>query len=86
MAKMRDFRSGAKTYLFNISVNEAAGESFADTLQRFKKGVPLEWRKWHEDRKLWEVLAHPLVEAALVDLFENGRSCLELVKSQLSLF
>jgi len=83
---MRDFQRGSNTYLFNISVNEEAGESFSDSLQAFKQAVPLEWRKWHEDRKLWEVLAHPLVEAALVGLFENGRSCLELVKSQLPLF
>lgn len=90
MAKLIDFvvwhwRENGRpgTYRFKIGGCKPGGE-FQEALAAVKS-IPVQWREWLPEEKLWEVAALPEVETILSETFENGNICLEVVKSQMRL-
>jgi hypothetical protein len=62
-------------------------ESFADTLNEFKRRIPLEERIPNPDAAwLWEVKATQLNRNALDQIFDNFEMCLQTAESQMRLF
>ena len=80
--KLLDFRRDGDWYKFRVK----GGDYFYEAISELKHRIPFKERRWKEDQKEWEVLATPENEAALARIFENGASCIGLVKSQMRLF
>jgi len=79
--KLLDFRKDGDCYKFRVK----GGDYFYEAISELKHRMPFKERRWVEEKKQWEVLITPGNERALA-IFENGASCIEIIKSQLRLF
>lgn len=80
--KLLDFRKDGDWYKFRIK----GGDFFYEAIAEMKKRILFENRRWDEDRKEWAVRVTLFNEKVLSVVFENGASCIQLVKSQKRLF
>ena len=80
--KLLDFRKDGDWYKFGIK----GGDFFFEAIAEMKKRILFENRRWDEDKKEWSIRATSFNEKVLSVVFENGASCIEIIKSQLTLF
>lgn len=84
MAKMLDFREVRGTW-YKFSFRAIDSDDFRGALAALKE-ISLDERNWIEEERSWEVLKTPANERKLAAIFENGRTCIEALKSQLRIF
>lgn len=84
MAKMLDFHEvrGA-WYKFRFQTTDS--DDFRGALAGLKE-ISLDQRNWIEKERSWEVLKTLANEQKLAAIFDNGRTCIEALKSQLRMF
>lgn len=62
------------------------GDDFWACLNDLKRRIPREERNWNAEEMEWSVKGTVYNEDVLMDIFENGKSCLTMVKSQMQMF
>lgn len=80
--KLLDFAKNGEWYQFRVA--RGLGDEYEDFIgivNDLKELVPSRARRYYPEKEhLWAVLATPDYEEVLCDLFENGRSCIDIVK------
>ena len=85
MAKLMDFRKTANGW-YRINIKSPNPEDFRRAIRRLKEHIAFQERGWWEKDREWEVKITSENEGALAGIFENGASCIEMVKSQMRMF
>ena len=76
-----DFMAHTDSWWFRLGPRKE-GEDWAEVLDEFKAAVPYSERGYYpEQNHLWGVHINDANRAALIDIFDNAKLCIEIIEN-----
>ena len=76
-----DFSAAGESWLFRLG-SEKEGEVWLEVLGELKAAIPATQRSyWPDKNHLWGVLMTDHNRAALIDIFDNAKLCIEIIEN-----